>query len=566
MPFSGGSRRTAVLRPRRRPLLDGTPGLYAVLGLQKLLSSYAGPLVRGRRAYDETERDFYPDQTGWVSSEEIKSWGGGRPIYCTKWYDQTGNLHHGIPTTTAAQSHAGMMEPVFDLSGKYPSLFFGGAATAPCQALIIDGSRDFLRNRGAISYVAVARSYVHASASNRAIVAGAKNDSASRAQISVAFPTTTYSTGGRRQNADSFTAIDGPAADTDWHVFVARLDYANADIFFDVDRVAAANTSWLTAGVTPDADAFWEVNIGMATNRSGGFFAGQMTAVILMTTADPATARLVDSLRSLFPIGNNGVRSVGHSHTLTSKFTTTTGGQGFCGDQTNFWIGFSVGDGGAGTIYKVDYAGVAVDDWSAIVTHAQSVFLRPDNDTLCVGDYDSTGVNAPKLQEMSKVDGAAVRDWQFTGVGYAKAPTFCYYAADQVLLLTHPDMTFTGAPQISLVQINDNETFSVLNSWRFENCLGVMQGLQVKDGFVYAITADDAVEPSHANGTIYKLRLDGGDGTDSGAGKVAVVASFPQMRAQGGESEGITWDGLAWYMITNADGATIRVNTVGGLT
>lgn len=546
----------AVQRP-----LDSVASIYATMGVVRLLKTHRGPIVKIRRAYDEVEQDFYPEQfSGRLNANLIRTWLGGRTGYFSELYDQTGNSHKAVCTTTAAQSKLGQMQPVVDLTSSFPTMFFG-SGTAPGQGMILSTSQGFARNSGGITLAVTWRSIVNSSAGNRVVVAVSKNDSATRAQISSGFPAATWSAGGRRQNGDSFTPLAGPNYDTDWHIHVARLDYANADIFYDVDATAGSNTSWLTAGTTPDADAFWEVNIGMNSGRSAGFVSGQVSAIVLMSSVATPSADLVTALAPTKATG-------GHSHTLTSLFTVSSpvGGQGFCGDQTNFWIGHSIGDGGAGTINKVTYAGAAVADWSAIVDHAQSVFLRPDNDTLMVSNYDSTGATAPKLQEMSKTDGTAIRDWQFTGVGYAKAPTMCYYGTDQILLATHPDMDFEGAPHVSLVQINDNETFSVLNSWRFTNCLGQLQGMVYKDSYLYVIIDDDTVNADRANGTIYKLQLVGGANDDSGAGSVTIVASFPQMRAKGGEQEGLTWDGAAWYQITNADGTTVRVNAITGLT
>lgn len=547
--------RLASAKALSRPhLFDGVTSLYALLSTVHLISAYVGPLLRIRNPYDESLKDFYPyKNTRTVNPADVLDFTGGRTPYVNQVYDQTGNSRHGAPLTSPTQSHIGMSEPVLDFSGEFPSLFFG--AQAPGQMMGLASTLDFGQNLPQISAAAVFRSIYNISAGNKNIVAVCNNAAATRLQLSVGFATNQFSGGGRRLDGDSFKTITGPQYDTLWHVHMGRHDCGAARGYHHVDDVMAVDLSFQTAGNMSNTASGQTVTWGAAVSRQGGFIGGSTTLLALLTSAGPEVASLIPRMRRLIPGG-------GFNHTLTVLFNQpqAQGGQGFCGDQTNFWIGHSLGDATPGTIYKTTYAGAAVANFSAIVSHAQSVFLRGDTGNLCVGDYDTTGVNAPKLQEMNKTTGAAVRNWQFTGVGHAKAPTMCYHSAGKILLITHPDTTFTGAPRVSLVTISDDGTFSVGQEWDFRVPYGQVQGCVFQNGSLYVIVDDCVADASHANGTIYKFAL------DAGSRFARVVTTFPQMRAQGGEQEGLTYDGVNWYQITNSDGTNCVVNALAGMT
>jgi hypothetical protein len=105
VPMEGG---TAILDALSTTSKYGATGLYS---LQRLLSSYTGPVVRVRRSTDSAEVDVFARKAlnidlGWVLSGTtfipLSSWKAGT-LTVTIWYDQSGNAINAIQTTTADQ-------------------------------------------------------------------------------------------------------------------------------------------------------------------------------------------------------------------------------------------------------------------------------------------------------------------------------------------------------------------------------------------------------------------------------------------------------------------------------
>jgi hypothetical protein len=105
VPMEGG---TAILDSLSTTSKYGATGLYS---LQRLLSSYTGPVIRVRRSTDNAEVDVFARKalnidTGWVKSGTtfipLSSWKAGT-LTVTVWYDQSGNAVNAIQTTSADQ-------------------------------------------------------------------------------------------------------------------------------------------------------------------------------------------------------------------------------------------------------------------------------------------------------------------------------------------------------------------------------------------------------------------------------------------------------------------------------
>jgi hypothetical protein len=121
--------------------LDNVPNASVALSLRKLRSAYSGPALRLRRGSDNVEQDF-----SFVGNEldvsAITIWLNGASGYCTKLYDQSGNVGDVSQTTPAAQ-------PLLVLSGfsNKPLLRFTTAQTMfnnvnyPAPFSVIYGSR-----------------------------------------------------------------------------------------------------------------------------------------------------------------------------------------------------------------------------------------------------------------------------------------------------------------------------------------------------------------------------------------------------------------------------------------
>lgn len=109
-------------QPVRSYFLAGRSDVAAAFSLRRLSKTYAGALVRLRRASDNAEADF--GGAGFVSVPSIQSWLSGSSAFISKWYDQSGNGRDLTQATTSAQ-------PAFNgaLSNGQPGLVLDGTAS-----------------------------------------------------------------------------------------------------------------------------------------------------------------------------------------------------------------------------------------------------------------------------------------------------------------------------------------------------------------------------------------------------------------------------------------------------
>lgn len=71
--------------------------------MRLLESDYEAPLVRLRRASDNSERDFFCNQEDKVNVTEIDNWRNGANVYVSTWYDQSGQNRNALQTNTDRQ-------------------------------------------------------------------------------------------------------------------------------------------------------------------------------------------------------------------------------------------------------------------------------------------------------------------------------------------------------------------------------------------------------------------------------------------------------------------------------
>lgn len=81
-----------------------TAGLFAALGITRLLTSYTGALLRVRRSSDNTEQDIgYTAGAVTLDTVALAAFVGSGSGFITKWYDQSGSGNHFVQATTANQ-------------------------------------------------------------------------------------------------------------------------------------------------------------------------------------------------------------------------------------------------------------------------------------------------------------------------------------------------------------------------------------------------------------------------------------------------------------------------------
>lgn len=81
----------------------------AAYSLKLLTNACTGPVIRVRRDSDNTEQDFYADDTGALTTKRfgdgsrIESWVGSASAFVKTWYDQSGKGRHITQSTNASQ-------------------------------------------------------------------------------------------------------------------------------------------------------------------------------------------------------------------------------------------------------------------------------------------------------------------------------------------------------------------------------------------------------------------------------------------------------------------------------
>jgi len=344
-------------------LLDTYDNLYAVHSAARVLASYSGPLYILRRSSDNATTSVSAVAgSEWPSTATISSWLGGATGYITTIYDQTGNSRHATQVTNGNQ-------PTINLSQVNP--MFNFIATSS-QYFSVQSAGGFAQNQAAVSLVAV-KKHTSTGAQIPVFVSNGASAGSSRAALGLATGPISQAVG-RRLDADAFGATTGVVAHTSWATEIARFDYANADLFHQVDQLAESNTSFQTAGNTSNT-ASLAVRIG-ATGAPTQYFDGQMTLVAfvqdLLTTQEASD--LVEDLSYL----KNETASTSLQHVTT--VTTGAGPYAYTASRVPhqrksfyvdgrywlFWGDYSVGGSGPFNLkYRSSADGIS---WTADTT------------------------------------------------------------------------------------------------------------------------------------------------------------------------------------------------------
>ncbi|WGD30404.1 arabinofuranosidase catalytic domain-containing protein [Ancylobacter sp. WKF20] len=283
----------------RRAPLDGIAP-YAAHGLQRLLSSYRGPLLRARRGSDNAQADFYPRGDGWLDVAALTAWGGSASVFLVTLYDQTGNGRHAGQTTVGAQPRLAL-SGVADLgpNGR-PVAVFDGAD----DWLLLADSVGFSPAQANLTLATVAaRAGANAAAGNQQLVYAPTGGSTVLTRASLAFfSTDSYrcAAGGRRLDTDSFvrvTAATAPAVGS-WNRLVGRLRYGAAQADIAING-ASTSGAFQAAGSTSATAQSAGVMIG-ANHSPAEFFAGALTGTVIAQSALDLAA-LDTALTQLLP-------------------------------------------------------------------------------------------------------------------------------------------------------------------------------------------------------------------------------------------------------------------------
>lgn len=101
--------------------LDETVAPYAAYGTQRVIDGYAGNIFTLRRTSDSATQSFacqsggdYPDYAA------IEAWAGSAQVRVNTWFDQSGNGHNLVASSTALEPWLDLDHPI---EGKYPIIF-----------------------------------------------------------------------------------------------------------------------------------------------------------------------------------------------------------------------------------------------------------------------------------------------------------------------------------------------------------------------------------------------------------------------------------------------------------
>jgi len=208
------------------------------------------------------------------------------------------------------------------------------------------------------------------------------------------------------------------------------------------------------------------------------------------------------------------------SGTFKLLFTAKGGGQGLASDGDYFYFGHNNGKGVDGTIYKIDYTGAKKTSFRG-PPHCAGGDWRENNNTIL---FSSGGKEPVEIWEIDKSNGAKIRSWDFTDLDYGEGALVTWKKGNTIYLFTSDYNTSNFT--IREVAINDDGTYKLGEVWSHTS-LGVPQGLDYKDGYLYYLT----------NKKLYQLKLN----VDGG------ITIENQWNAPPGETEGLTWDGQNWY-------------------
>jgi len=259
-----------------------------------------------------------------------------------------------------------------------------------------------------------------------------------------------------------------------------------------------------------NVDIYCYYGSSLASSISDGY--------IIFDLFDDFTKKLCYDSSKWDKVGSGVVRKV-----CETQFTASHGGQGLANDGTYFYWGRNNGTGVNGTIYKIKMNdGSEVDSFSG-PPHAAGGDWRDDHSTLL---FSSGGSDPPEVWEINPSTGTKIREWDFSGEGYNRGALIAYKSEERIYLFTSNS---SSDFKIKEYQINDDGTWSAIGIEYSHSSLGVPQGLDYVDGYLYYL---------YDNG-ISKLQL-------NDDGSITILETLPNL--PGGEKEGLTYfDGHFYY-------------------
>lgn len=262
--------------------------LYAAAAFRRMLSSYAGPLLRARRSSDNAETDIGATFSGALDTASLLAFAGpGGSAYLVKLYDQTG-LNHGTVNVTQANQPRIVNAGVLETSGGVPV-----ASVSGTQFMTVENSAGFARNAGNVTVAMLAS--VTNGGSNPYVFMASTPGGGDRFRLS-ASGVPQISIAARRLDAVAASVMSA-ALPAGLRRLIARARWSEALADIAVDGVTTVSGPFLTAGVTSDTDSSGPASVFAAVNgtlRAAGLFGGLVMSrqALPVAALDAALAKL----------------------------------------------------------------------------------------------------------------------------------------------------------------------------------------------------------------------------------------------------------------------------------
>lgn len=251
--------------------------LYAIYGLTRLRSSYAGPGVRVRRSSDGAETDIGFTFLGALDVAGLLAFAGTASAFVVAWYDQSGNGRHATQSVTASQPRLVNAGLLYTGPNGGPALAFSGA-----QSFSIGAAAGIARNAANLTMAVAGMSSTTAQSAAFFSCARGTNLSWYRAAL-LHTPTL-----GSARFAASANDMDNPPLASRayvtgaWARFIGRGRFAEGSIDFAIN---GATITQATGTTTPSVDSDSSV-VAVGRSPNGGTpLSGQLSTLVLSRAA-----------------------------------------------------------------------------------------------------------------------------------------------------------------------------------------------------------------------------------------------------------------------------------------
>jgi hypothetical protein len=260
---------------------DGIPNLYAAHGVQRMLTSYAGPLAQIIRTDNSATYNLFANPDGYIdmglARMLMRGIGGGgvASCYITKLYDQSGNSRDATPVSSSHRPRITFNQnddftsgiPDYGIRGQcYIAEFSGFTQSNQLTVSGMGGVAQAVNGLSLAMCVSQDGTPTNANSADRSALSISVNGGTGRraamfTRTAISGANVSPQAGGRRQDIDSeadtnaFAGIMQTNTAAIFSTYVARFDYQNAVLKFSAFGNATTLTPFETAGQTDNTSS-----------------------------------------------------------------------------------------------------------------------------------------------------------------------------------------------------------------------------------------------------------------------------------------------------------------------